>query len=275
MLEVEAAVDYVTLTARPGVGAELLGRIYNSHRQMLVPDGFHVKPLRLMGYEAEKCGPLTYGWRHDGFILRVSGPRANDIVGAIDTKIVNCTRIDVQLTFKVYTNKDAHIKAVFEATKQLNSTRTGGRPAKIKLIDGNGDGDTMMIGSRQSARYGRIYDKAAESLDPNYSNCIRYEVEYKDELANACLLRIQTASNGAQALREVVSSQFAAWGVPVPIEATSSDALAWVPREESDAERSERWLFAQVLPTLVRLIDSGNQHIVDRLFKHVYASRDG
>jgi len=60
----------------------------------------------------------------------------------------------------------------------------GGRPLKQSLVTSDNDGWTMYVGSRQSERFLRVYNKTAES-ESDVKDWVRFEVEIKGEKAHA------------------------------------------------------------------------------------------
>lgn len=140
----------------------------------------------------------------------------------------------------------------------------------MPFIDGDGAGDTAYFGSRKSERHGRLYDKALESGDPAYENCWRYEAEYKGDVGHATFIELASQPQYREAALQILVGQLGVWSIALPVPPTLQGVVLRVPSEETTIERSERWLLAQVLPTLARLVDTGHQEIVDRLFRQVY-----
>jgi hypothetical protein len=120
-----------------------------------------------------------------------------------------------------------------------------------------------------------VYDKAKESKQPEYENCWRYEIEYKDEQAPAVFAALSAVGGRAEATLQILVDQFGEWGVCVPASLLQSGDVLRVPSIPRRDEQTERWLFSQVLPTLARLIDGGRQDIVDKLFRHAYNESSG
>lgn len=143
------------------------------------------------------------------------------------------------------------------------------------MWDGDGDGDTLFFGSRESGRHGRLYDKEMESLDPAYANCWRYEVEYKGDVSPVVYAHLSGAQSLTEAAFQILVGQFAEWNAPLPLRSLPPGLVLRVPSEETTLERQERWLLAQVLPTLARLVDEGHRDVVDRLFRQAYNEEHG
>lgn len=114
----------------------------------------------------------------------------------------------------------------------------------------------MYLGKRSSERFGRIYDKYAQTKNSSFQNCVRYEVEFKSDLALLCARGIAAAKHEAPAVAERLLGFFVNRGVSLaflhasPLQIVSS-------ADASGAERSLQWLRTQCRPTVQRLIDQG------------------
>lgn len=80
--------------------------------------------------------------------------------------------------------------------KELRHRSRGpGRPAKYKMIASQDGPETLYLGRRASDRFGRIYDKFAESSKECYRDCLRYELELKNETARTVALLLDADSD--------------------------------------------------------------------------------
>jgi DNA relaxase NicK len=70
-----------------------------------------------------------------------------------------------------------------------------------------GTGKTIYLGTRKSARYCRIYDRA--SVTDGKENCIRFEIEFKKDLSHTVYIDYLYSSdiNGAETLSGIIQSQ--------------------------------------------------------------------
>lgn len=263
-------VDYITLTGRPGRPAQALGELAKAHRGMMERDGFHVKPCNALGYKGERYGNWFFGERQDGVMLRVSGADSMGVVGALSGVSLNCSRIDCHATLKCIPGDRLWAVRAASLAQSQRAAAPGCNWAGLKLLETFGRGDTLTVGSRTSEKYGRLYDKEMESLDPSYEGCWRYEVEYKGDHARAAFERLRVAPSIPRAAAELAAQQWRAWCVPFPDVAIVSAEPLYIPREKPDVEKKGEWLMEQVLPTLAWLVDNGYEHVVDKLFKHAY-----
>jgi DNA relaxase NicK len=264
----EAGVDYLTISALPHqvavikkAAAKLCGQ-----RERLGDQG---KSSSALGYDGIQVGPVFFGIREDNRgLLRVSGPTAGEAFALVGKLGLHFTRIDIQMTIRPAGGLDNPdlAKTVLRESNERRAAKPVKNYAHVRLIDGNGRGDTAMIGSRSSGRYGRIYDKAAESGDERYDRCWRYELEFKQEYADEVRDILSQCVDVEGAVVDIIHTQMHIWEVPSFINRAHSKALRGAPSLPTDNERSLHWLRTQVLPTYKRLQEAGMQAELDELF---------
>lgn len=265
-----SGIDYVTLTASSPRGIHILKEYADARFAFLERQGFHVKHSAPMGYSGWQVGPVFGGARQDGYMIRVSGQDAQEAFQACWCEYVNITRLDLQLTLRSYPGLPMWAKWSAYQIETLRSTSQQCNWAKPHYHDHFGHGDTLNIGSRQSEKYGRLYDKEMESLDPDYERCWRYEVEYKGSSAQAYAKEMMDAQSISQRAAQVVLGQFAAWCVPLPkVSLDKTDPLT-IDKIESDVERKLNWLRKQVAPTVRKIIELGGQAEIDEWVRSCY-----
>lgn len=173
-----------------------------------------------------------------GKVLAQRAGTMNIIATALDHGW-RCTRIDIAIDFMEdgLTVDDVHREFLSNAHK--NSRTTG-------WIEGRG-GNTFYLGSRQSNRFARVYDKGKEQgLAHEWT---RIEVEYKGGVAQSVAERVQ--ANSGQVLADV-SSFFAKCN---PLVSSRIDRLAGVPASAIELPPKplsdrENWFRGQVTQAL-------------------------
>jgi DNA relaxase NicK len=138
--------------------------------------------------------------------------------------------------------------------------------SKADLIVGTTGGTTLYIGSRQSDKFLRIYDKAAEQQIPG--DWVRVELEIKGDTARELGKIILLNSSEAQ-LAKIAKSML--WSmVQFPDEiwqhlcADSSPVTFTISHKKSDNLKS--WLADQVAPAIADyLLRGGDKDILDQL----------
>ena len=176
-----AACDYLTLTT---FDVGVASRMTRNFTQL---QGRNVaKVIKRMQYEGRIAENVFCGTAMQGadphFMLQASGydaHRAMQVYQA-DRQADNpkATRVDLQITIPRLT-ADMPLSEYKTAILATLAENCVGRPPAIQVIDKNGAiGETIYIGSRDSERYIRIYDK-------QYSDTwgIRFEAEYKGTIA--------------------------------------------------------------------------------------------
>jgi hypothetical protein len=144
--------------------------------------------ISLMGYKGRTFDGMFWGQKdinhgkHEGrrhWLIKVSGPRSENLAillrdNAYRLTDYKVTRLDVQVTI-LGNLSDARI-----LTDRLRASpfQGRGRQPKITLIES--DNHTIYVGSRQSERMVRIYEKRPD----DGQTYVRFEVELKGAVAN-------------------------------------------------------------------------------------------
>lgn len=100
-----------------------------------------------------------------------------------------CTRIDIQVTDRL------NLISIDEVIDAINSGNYAGfkNYSILQSKRGKYKGTTVYFGSRNGQKFGRLYDKFAESR--GRENGIRYEVEFKESLADAAFTAYSASDN--------------------------------------------------------------------------------
>ena len=124
-------------------------------------------------------------------------------------------------------------------------------------------GASLYVGSRESRRYGRIYDKGAQAKTHEPGLRWRYELEVKDKPRNLALLKslLQKWSSDSPAADDIADYVYH-YFMQKGIEPLFSDDGKALPEAEVDLtltknDRKIRWLRQQVAPSLQYLISEG------------------
>jgi hypothetical protein len=203
------ACDYATITTYDSIAAFGLERqFFDMIRDMPRKGGMD------MQYEGIRCNHGFMGKAiqqgHTHHMVRVSAfmaelfmNRIQDIGGIPHT---NCTRFDIQLTIP-RANSYPLLAKLAECLRSFvrDDNRFKGRKPKIKLFDNDGEiGETINIGSRESERFIRIYDKPVGGDD-----YIRFEAEYKGDVADSIYKMAQQDNNKMGAILKAEIARYA------------------------------------------------------------------
>lgn len=247
-------VDYWRITTADVDAKRRLLMIWAKRRQQLEVLGDKLKKGGMQGFQGERVGPLFVGRKDEMLMLQASGSLADELFSEVPWAAVHCTRLDVQCTVK--TSHYAPLLAAYLGDARADPFLAKGKephPTQ-NLHVGYGKGDTLYIGSRMSPRFGRVYDKQLESQDERYMGCWRYEVEYKDPVADQVVKYLLQEQNRARAVQEVCKGQFDEWGVEMPSGVPGVLVAGSIGRRVYDSERALNWLRTQVAPTVDRLL---------------------
>jgi len=254
---VEYGVDFIRVTTSDELVAIPLRDVFEAAWLDEWIKGANRKPRSMLGYDGEGWEHGFMGQRNDGWMLQLSGGISHDYARKILIRDVNCTRIDLQLTFKLDIDNPGFGKTELEKAEGRKWRGEVHQGTNFILIDGRGKkGDTVQIGARSSENYGRLYDKARESGEDIYEQCWRYEVEYKGDAARYHAKAL--AQNiDRKTIAGILKSRFSDWGF-------STDWFDALPiggvqykRSSYDKDRILSWLAKQVNPSIQKLLQNG------------------
>jgi len=257
-----ASVDWLTATATTPVGRE-------EYRQQAIiigrgeeAAGNKTTTWLWQGYAGLHCGALTYGERQDGAILRLSGVVAANHWRRAVRWSHNVSRLDLQVTvyFRPFPKDLAS-----QAYDDLVNLAGGEAPRnQATLIQDTNGAETLYLGSRKSDKFARLYNKQAESPDPEYLGCWRYELELKNKPAKSTATHLFAAPDERPHLATYVWRHFADRAVPPYFSPELAGGLIPVPRSRSDDDRALTWLNTQVRAVVQRLTNKGRGEDVGR-----------
>lgn len=252
-------VDYLTLTIRSDVPEHEYRSFCELGERALAgaDDLGERKHAGVHGYYGEKVGPVFFGRRPDGAMVRTSGPLATEVIKYARPPKTSCTRVDVALT--AWFDADDPLRAVRtrdDLTRQFDAGEVRPR-RRMTLIDGCGNGDTLYVGSRTSDQVGRLYDKWKESNNNRYKWAWRYEVEFKGERALNFVRTLDAAEDRTHVLVYVLRKWWTSRGVDLATIVGDGPELAIkVPPAPFDPAKRLAWLATDVRPSIVALLDT-------------------
>lgn len=165
---------------------------------------------------------------------------------------------------KDLTGEPLDLSAIYKSLEQGRNTgtaRTHGR------IVSNGGGDTIYIGSRQSDKFIRLYDKAAQ-MDLADDIWFRLELECKGMFARSIASVLIASEDWGLVFDTALSSM-----VRLPIETgwgkfrSMGSTTIGLPKMEKRTDR-EKWISEQVIPAVAKhYIDNPTSESVTRLIE--------
>lgn len=213
------------------------------------------KPWAWMGYVGMRRPGTAWGSRQDGSIIQASGRDAAVTFWQLPQTQVHYSRLDLQVTFWPDPPEADLAAWACDRALQAREKTASSRRRRVTLICGNGDGDTLYIGSRKSEQYGRLYDKGAESHAEYYKGAWRAEVEYKNEAATQIAKKIRESANPTGSIHATVASWYRERGADL-LPDGQGQPLRFVvaPRVKPDDLHKLQWLATCVSPVVDRLV---------------------
>jgi hypothetical protein len=259
----ECGFDYLTTTWKDRIRDTALGSArsvikWAERRQVREGGKNFTKPWAWQGYTGYQCGQVCVGERPDSSIVRLTGKAAHDWASDGLPTGHNISRLDISLTiWGVLDQSELIARHNVESVDYRKSLRS--RPYAVSRIDGNGDGDTLYLGSRTSEQFVRIYDKErAPNSDNSYKTALRYECECKEQLALSAYQGCVNPRYSATSCLSVLTGLLARRGVsPALVGSIQSKPIAITGVPISDLESTLSWLKVQVKPTVSRLMREG------------------
>ncbi len=253
------AIDWLTVTSKRRDGGSALLAVFDRYK-----DG-PVKDVRFFGFDCLRDeNGLTWGQRSiDGrYIFIASGQIAAEVWRMVVPWATKVTRIDLAVDVWLDTPRDQIKQSARLVLSPALETRlkytyiTGTKGVKRQRA-----GDTLYVGSRQSAQFGRFYDKGLQQGTAQPGKWLRYEVEYKS--ASAVQMAKAAIAQREAALGELISCTVHDWFLRrdvVPVFSPNSDTPGLVVRsqmQQTTKERKLAWLNSQVRPTIQYLFEQG------------------
>ena len=200
----------------------------------------HHNQYRDMGYHAQFDGASIRE-------LRNAGMTDTQFVRRLSSMSVKASRIDVAMD--IFGSDDLTVASIANAVERGQIAAVTKKATYTHGVGGKTNGATLYLGSRQSERMLRVYDKAAESgLDD--IKWIRLEFEIKDEQAHAVQGAIVVNNSIADVFR-AVWDKFIRY---CDVEALSSlvgETTATIPDVPRKVHSTVAWLLDQVIPAMV------------------------
>jgi hypothetical protein len=262
VMKYEAGLDYLTVVSHSHEGAALIDRYGWAVVEREEDNGGIIKSKFIGGYDGYQVNQMFYGVRADGAMIRVSGPKAIELAEAMDWRHVHPTRVDAQVTVWYETHDPGEAEANYLKAMLYRAENPKLQLAIPKLLKTQDHGSNLMMGSRSSPKYGRNYDKYAESRDDYYYGAWRYEVEFKADAAKEALRQLRLCNYDPGCVSGLVVGQWISWGVPLPSSCGAGIDPVALSRAKTDAASQLQWLGDQVSGTVDKLCKAGYREAV-------------
>jgi len=227
----------------------------------------------MAGYSGFQCGSVQVGTGPQGALVRLGSKVAQQHWRKFYDNADGCSRLDLQLTVKTTTPTQRLIRRHYR--QALRKVKSGGPTREISIWQSSNGSATLYINQRISDRFGRIYDKGAESKQPEWKDCVRYEIELKNDYCSNTITQLHRTKADEGPITVSLDGRLCAQtenstSLFIISRALQffSDVGASVPRfaplpinnivscDRSDSSRVLQWLSSQVRPTLARMSSS-------------------
>lgn len=255
-------IDWVTATSTRGGEVPSILETFSRWQRAWRGVGEEPRKAGTQGYQGTSCASVFLGRREDGWMLRASGVAAQGWAQEVMRAGWHVTRIDLQVTIQVPDGGRFKHEILRQAVSGRDELARRGRRHKLTAIEGYGDGDTIAVGARTSERYGRVYDKHAETHGEYPPGAWRFEVEFKGDYASAVCEALQGGGNMETTSQSILQSFFTERGVRLPVNLGSEAIDLYIPKVDTSTDKSLRWLERNVRPTVERLIKAGKKQEV-------------
>ena len=208
---VHSGIDWITATARGGDEAESLFEQGNWLLDQSITEGNQKKPWSMSGFHGYRAGGCQLATRDKEVMVRLSGDMAHDYWRTVKVRSDNVSRFDVQLTLRIDGPVGPTIRRHFEQAQRFSKSRQ--KAATVSVLSTNNGPSTLYFNKRISTRFGRIYDKGAESGLPSLRNTVRYELELKGREAMRTSAAIYSHPRGDDAAALLAATFFEERGI--------------------------------------------------------------
>lgn len=255
---ISIGVDWLTAVASTQSARFLLLHEAEKRLRLEASLGNVVQPWGMAGYRGWISGGLQFGDREDSSIVRLSSDLAAEAWWEFYQMAESITRIDVQATVRLDHDPGDEVLRQYARAKRwwLKHRHTSMPELRANPKRGN----TLYVGARQSALYGRLYNKAYESKDPYFERCLRAEVEIKGGVCRSTMDHL--ISEGALQNR-IVSSLLTFFNDRgCKLQGWPDDSRLPLGRRSmfaTSAQKRLRWLQVGVRPSVQWLISLGFQ----------------
>jgi len=227
--------------------------------EKVASDGYTLKSSRLLGFEGYRAGNCFVGMNETLGYAQFSGEKADWAFDFLNHPQAKYSRLDVQLTAKSVVMDANEGKRCYRAAMDNNSRLPMGRRRKIWIIIGSDGGDTCYLGAASSDQRARIYNKEVQSEELRYTRCWRYEVVYRNKMANSVFRRLfDKDTTPSQFILQEVISWYHERGVDILGLVFGGLQATERPKEaKTDVKRKLLWIEKQVIPTIRKLASMG------------------
>jgi DNA relaxase NicK len=212
------------------------------------------KPWGMSGFSGWKAGEVQFGKRDDEVLVRLSGYLAHTNWRSFYALANNTSRLDVECTTRTAQTAEHRIRRHLREARKYAAKRK--KKPFVGRYSGNDDSETIYLNRRVGMQMGRIYDKGRESRKLELQDCVRYEVEFKQDMARVVAAELFASESESVLVCGRVASFFRDRGIALPSPWVGGNHSG-CHRSRSDSDRRLEWLQRSVSPSLALLVRAG------------------
>jgi DNA relaxase NicK len=211
------------------------------------------KPWGMSGFSGWKAGSLQFGRREDEVIVRLSGHLAHTNWRYFYALANNISRFDIECTS--YTGRGARERILRHRRETIRWANKRKKPPFVGCYSGNDGSNTIYLNRRSSMSMGRIYDKGRESKQAMFLDSVRYEIEFKRDMAKIVARECYESKTEMSTIAERCARWFIERGTCLP-RGWEPGLHSGVAQTASDSVRRLAWLRASVRPSVMSLVST-------------------
>lgn len=208
-------------------------------------------------------GSLTYGvsWnkqKAEFNMVSVTGKyagKAADLAISYDGSL-KITRMDFAVDVEFNKPIPGFASGIYSNLSRLTAEEDKKRYANLKIIKSQA-GDTLYMASRESGRFGRLYDKSsAYGFDAGAGKVWRYEIELKKSFGQRAWASVKNSSRLEDTVIEASRAIWGGWSIPFSVSGSEFCKLERVSVSITTLEQRFDWL-CRMSKSIRELIDNG------------------
>lgn len=261
---VESQPDWLTAACHHTANAESLRRLAEACAEGEASIGQRRRPFRLMGYAGYAQGRVRYGERGTAGLIQLSGDLADRHLTTVRALQDSLTRLDLAVTCRFAPPTSDLAAELYDDARAFRDIHP--RSARPELVQDGDGGSTCYVGDRVSPYLLRVYNKEAEREaahdEPgafHYRGCWRFELEVKGAPAPDLARQADEAPDRAAFVQRFVGSYLDAHGLRLPFDPMGGAELVPGFNRHTDRAKTLAWYAKSVAPSLVRLLEQGDQ----------------
>lgn len=250
---IQAQCDWLTVTTKDHQRRQDWREAFDALISKEQAAGYRAIPAQRRGYVGKAIGHGFCGEFQDISMLVLSSDWAHKYGQWFEPDGAHITRCDVQCTFEMPLPEGVLPRRWYEYA--VKARPKNGHPTKYSWQEGTDGGFTINAGRRVSAQMGRIYDKGVEQEIARPRQIIRWEVEYKDILAQQVGTQYFTSSQPEDVAIALCQQFFSLKNLPFPELGERSRVELKFPQNLPDVEQNLKWLAGPVASAVKRSVD--------------------